>query len=138
TMLLVLDNFEQVLDAAPVIEQILAVSPRIKALVTSRSPLRINGEREYAVPPLNIPPLDLPLAPEALLNYASVALFVERANAVKNDFELTAENARAIAEICVHLDGLPLAIELAAARIKLLPPQAMLKRLSHRLEVLTG
>ena len=138
TMLLVLDNFEQVLDAAPVIGQILAASPRIKALVTSRSPLRINGEREYAVPPLNIPPLDLPLAPEALLNYASVALFVERASAVKNDFELTAENARAIAEICVHLDGLPLAIELAAARIKLLPPQAMLARVGSRFKLLSN
>jgi non-specific serine/threonine protein kinase len=137
-MLLVLDNFEQVLDAAPVIAQILTAAPRVKALATSRSPLRIRGEREYAVPPLMLPPLDLPIAPESLTNYASVALFVERASAVKTDFTLTPDNARAIAEICVRLDGLPLAIELAAARIKLLPPQAMLARVGNRFKLLSG
>ncbi|MEO8382075.1 MAG: protein kinase [Acidobacteriota bacterium] len=138
TMLLILDNFEQVLDAAPLVGQILASAPRVKALVTSRSPLRINGEREYAVPPLMTPPLDLPLNADALAGYPSVALFVERATAVKSDFLLTAENARAIAEICVRLDGLPLAIELAAARVKVLPPKAMLSRVENRLKLLSG
>ncbi|HEY0141141.1 MAG TPA: protein kinase [Thermoanaerobaculia bacterium] len=137
-LLLILDNFEQILDAAPVIGELLAASPRVKGLVTSRSPLRLNGEHEYAVPPLMTPPLDLPLAPEALASYASVALFLERAGAVKSDFALTADNARAIAEICVKLDGLPLAIELAAARIKLLPPTAMLSRVENRLKLLAG
>jgi non-specific serine/threonine protein kinase len=137
-LLLILDNFEQVLDAAPLIGRILAAAPRVKALVTSRSPLRIVGEREYAVPPLITPPLDLPLTPEAFANYPSVALFLERASAVKSDFMLTSENARAIAEICVRLDGLPLAIELAAARVKVLPPQAMLSRVENRLKLLLG
>ncbi|MGZ8781841.1 MAG: protein kinase domain-containing protein, partial [Thermoanaerobaculia bacterium] len=138
TLLLILDNFEQVLDAAPLVGQILAAAPRVKALVTSRSPLRIAGEREYAVPPLITPPLDLPLAAEALASYPSVALFLERATAVKSDFMLTTENANAIAEICVRLDGLPLAIELAAARVKVLPPQAMLSRVENRLKLLAG
>jgi predicted ATPase/predicted Ser/Thr protein kinase len=137
-LLLVLDNLEQVLDAAPFIAELLGAAPRVKALVTSRSPLRIGGEREYAVPPLTTPPLDLPLTPEALGAYASVALFVERASAVKSDFRLTAENANAIAELCVRLDGLPLAIELAAARVKVLPPQAMLSRTDNRLQLLSG
>ncbi|HEX2060093.1 MAG TPA: protein kinase [Thermoanaerobaculia bacterium] len=138
TLLLVLDNFEQVLDAAPLIGELLAAAPRVKALATSRSPLHIHGEREYAVPPLTTPPLDLPLAPEALTSYASVALFADRASAVKSDFTITPENARAIAELCVRLDGLPLAIELAAARVKVLPPQAMLSRVENRLKLLSG
>ena len=138
SLLLILDNFEQVLDAAPLIGRLLSAAPRVKALVTSRSPLRVAGEREYALPPLMTPPLDLPLAPDAVGAYPSVALFVERASAVKSDFLLTAENARAIAEICVRLDGLPLAIELAAARVKVLPPQAMLSRVENRLKLLSG
>jgi predicted ATPase/serine/threonine protein kinase len=138
SLLMILDNFEQVLDAAPFIGEILSAAPRVKTLVTSRSPLRIGGEREYAVPPLTTPPLDLPLTAEALGGYASVALFVERATAVKSDFAITAENAHAIAEICVHLDGLPLAIELAAARVKVLPPKAMLSRVQNRLKLLSG
>ncbi|HEX6095318.1 MAG TPA: protein kinase [Thermoanaerobaculia bacterium] len=138
TLLLILDNFEQVLDAAPLVGRILAAAPRVKALVTSRSPLRIAGEREYAVPPLITPPLDLPLALDALAHYPSVALFLERASAVKSDFALTQENARAVSEICVRLDGLPLAIELAAARVKVLPPQAMLSRVENRLKLLAG
>ncbi|HET8796970.1 MAG TPA: protein kinase, partial [Thermoanaerobaculia bacterium] len=137
-MLLILDNFEQVLDAAPVVSQLLAGAPGVKALVTSRSPLRIGGEREYAVPPLTTPPLDLPLEPGALGQYASVALFVERASAVKSDFVLTPENAQAVAELCVRLDGLPLAIELAAARVKVLPPRAMLARVENRFGLLSG
>ncbi|HYH05542.1 MAG TPA: protein kinase [Thermoanaerobaculia bacterium] len=138
SLLLILDNFEQVLDAAPFIAEILAAAPRVKAIATSRAPLRIRGEREYAVPPLTTPPLDLPLAPEALKAYASVALFVDRASAVKSDFKLTVDNAQAIAELCVRLDGLPLAIELAAARVKVLPPQAMLARVDNRLKLLSG
>jgi predicted ATPase/serine/threonine protein kinase len=138
TMLLILDNFEQVLDAAPLVGQLLAGAPRVKLLVTSRSPLRIGGEREYAVPPLTTPPLDLPLDAQALSHYASVALFVERATSVKSDFVLSSENASAIAELCVRLDGLPLAIELAAARVKVLPPRAMLARVENRFGLLAG
>ncbi|MBV8519512.1 MAG: protein kinase [Acidobacteria bacterium] len=137
-MLFVFDNFEQVLDAAPVVAALLAGAPRVKALATSRAPLRISGEREYAVPPLPTPPLDLPMEPDAFAHYPAVALFVERASAVKSDFVLNADNARAIAEICVRLDGLPLAIELAAARVKLLPPKAMLARVENRLSLLSG
>src|SRR5688572_11998306 len=137
TALLILDNFEQVLDAAPLVAEILTASPRVKALVTSRSPLRVRGEREYAVPPLMNPPLDLPLDAGALADFPSVALFLQRAASVNSDFTMTAENARAIAEICVRLDGLPLAIELAAARVKLLPPQAMLARVENRLKFLS-
>jgi non-specific serine/threonine protein kinase len=138
SLLLILDNFEQVLDAAPLVGEILSAAPKVKALVTSRSPLRIGGEREYAVPPLTTPPLDLPLTAEAFGGYASVALFVERATAVKSDFVLTPDNAHTIAEICVQLDGLPLAIELAAARVKVLPPKAMLARVENRLKLLSG
>jgi non-specific serine/threonine protein kinase len=138
SLLLVLDNFEQVLDAAPLVSQLLSAAPRVKALATSRSPLRVAGEREYALPPLVTPPLDLPLTADALGAYPSVALFVDRATAVNSDFALSAENAKAIAEICVRLDGLPLAIELAAARVKVLPPQAMLSRVNNRLKLLSG
>jgi non-specific serine/threonine protein kinase len=137
-LLLVLDNFEQVLDAAPIVAELLAAAPRVKVLATSRSPLHIRVEREYAVPPLPLPPLDAPLAPGVLAEYAAVALFVERATAVKADFVLTADDARAVAEICVRLDGLPLAIELAAARVKLLPPRAMLARVGSRFKLLSS
>jgi predicted ATPase len=107
-------------------------------LATSRIPLGIYGEREYAVPPLAIPdPKRLPTL-EVLSHYEAVRLFVERAEATKAGFEITSENAPAVAEICARLDGLPLAIELAAARIKLLPPSAILARLSNRLKLLTG
>ena len=111
---------------------------RLKLLVTSRAPLHLSGEHEYPVPPLALPdPARLPeLA--SLSQYEAVALFVERARAVKADFAVTNENAPAVAEICVRLDGLPLAIELAAARAKLLPPQALLARLEQRLDLLTG
>ncbi|HEX8170249.1 MAG TPA: protein kinase [Thermoanaerobaculia bacterium] len=137
-LLLLLDNFEQVLDAAPQVGALLAAAPRLKVIATSRAPLRVRGEREYAVPPLTTPPLDLPLAPEALSEYAAVALFVERAQQAKSDFTITPENAAAIAELCVRFDGLPLAIELAAARVRLLPPQAMLARAGDRLSLLAG
>src|SRR5215208_552281 len=137
-MLLVLDNFEQVLGAAPAVTELLAGAPGLKVLATSRAPLALYGEHEFPVPPLTLPDLERPPPLERLTQYEAVGLFVERARAIKPDFEVTNESAPAVAEICVRLDGLPLAIELAAARIKMLPPQAMLQRLSSRLKLLTG
>ncbi|HLJ32412.1 MAG TPA: tetratricopeptide repeat protein, partial [Ktedonobacteraceae bacterium] len=136
--LLLLDNFEHVVSAAPDLAELLIACPRVKIIVTSRAALHIQGEQEFPVPPLSLPAQAHPLASEDLAQYAAVALFVQRAQAVRPDFLLTDGNAHAIAEICIRLDGLPLAIELAAARIKLLPPQALLQRLSHTLSVLTG
>ena len=137
-LLLLLDNFEQVMPAAPGLSDLLADCPQLKILVTSRAVLHLRGEHEFPVPPLELPDLtDLPES-EILSEYAAVALFLERARAAKPDFQMTPANTRAIAEICVRLDGLPLAIELAAARIKLLPPQALLARLERRLDVLTS
>jgi predicted ATPase len=136
-LLLVLDNFEQVLEAAPLAGELLS-APRLKVLATSRIPLAVYGEHEYAVPPLSVPdPKRLP-GLEVLSQYEAVRLFIERARAAKADFAVTSENAPAVAEICARLDGLPLAIELAAARVKLLPPGAMLGRLGRRLKLLTG
>ena len=137
-LLLLLDNFEQVIAAASQLVDLLVSCPYLGILVTSRAALHLSGEHEFAVSPLAVPDLAQLPALADLAQVATVRLFVERAQAVKADFQLTEVNARAIAEICVRLDGLPLAIKLAAARIKLLPPQALLKRLSHRLEVLTG
>jgi len=137
-MLLVLDNFEQVVAAAPLVAELLAACPRLKCLVTSRVVLRLRGEYEFPVPPLALPdPRHLP-AVEALSQYAAVALFIQRALAVKPDFHVNNANALAVAEICIRLDGLPLAIELAAARSKLFSPQAILARLGRRLELLRG
>ena len=137
-MLLVLDNFEQIVAAAPVVAALLATCPGLKVLVTSRIVLHLSGEHEYQVPPLKLPdPARLP-GPEALDRYSAIALFVQRARAVKPGFGLSTENAAAVARICAQLDGLPLAIELAAARIKLLSPQAMLDRLGSRLDFLKG
>jgi predicted ATPase/DNA-binding CsgD family transcriptional regulator len=137
-LLLLLDNFEQVLEAAPALVELLLACPSIKILVTSRAVLHVEGEYEFAVPPLSLPdPLHLP-AHEELLQYGAVALFVQRAQAVQPDFVLSEDNAAALAQICIRLDGLPLALELAAARSKLLSPQALLGRLNHRLAVLTG
>jgi predicted ATPase/class 3 adenylate cyclase len=137
-LLLVLDNFEQVVEAAPALSELLAACPGVTALVTSRVPLHLHGEREYALRPLALPdPTHLPpLA--TLTQYAAVALFIERAQAAQADFSLTNHNAPAVAEICARLDGLPLAIELAAARVKLLPPPALLQRLERALPLLTG
>src|SRR5438876_1550788 len=137
-MLLLLDNFEQVVDAGLQIVDLLAACPMIKVLVTSREVLHVQAEHEFLVPPLALPdPKRLPDL--AMLSHnAAVALFLQRAQAVKPDFQLTNANARAIAEICVRLDGLPLAIELAAARMKLLPPQSLLARMDQRLAVLTA
>ena len=137
-LLLVLDNFEQVLEAAPLVGELLSAAPRLKVLATSRIPLGIYGEHEYAVPPLSVPdPKRLPPI-EVLSQYEAVRLFIDRAGAAKRGFEITAENAPAIAEICARLDGLPLAIELAAARVKMLPPKSLLTRLANRLKLLTG
>ena len=148
--LLVLDNFEQVVAAAPFVAQILAAAPHLKILVTSRTPLRIRYEQEYAVAPLELPPEfapklvpDLPpgLLPEqqarGLDTYAAVQLFVRRAGAVQPRFALTDENGAAVAAICRRLDGLPLAIELAATHLRLLTPAALLRRLDRRLALLT-
>lgn len=136
-VLLVLDNFEQVLDAAPLLTALLWSVPALKLLVTSRVILHLSGEREYLVPPLPVPDLTSPSL-DVLVRNEAVALFVQRARAVRQDFQLTPANASAVAEICVRLDGLPLAIELAAARSKVLAPDAMLSRLSSRLGLLTG
>jgi predicted ATPase/class 3 adenylate cyclase len=137
-LLLLLDNFEQVIAAAPAVATLLSAAPRLKVLVTSREVLHVHDEQEFAVPPLGVPDLEHLSSVEALSQYEGVALFIQRARLVKPDFEVTNENAPAVAEICYRLDGLPLAIELAAARIKLLPPQAILSRLASRLQLLTA
>ena len=137
-LLLVLDNFEQVAPAASVVAELLGAAPRLRVLVTSRVPLHLRGEREVAVPPLALPDPRHPPPAEQLRQYDAVRLFIDRAQDVQAEFAVTNENAPAVAEICARLDGLPLAIELAAARIKLLPPQALLARLQHRLKLLTG
>jgi len=136
--LLLLDNFEQLLDAAPLLEELLAACPSLKILVTSRAMLHLRAAYTFPVSPLALP--DLTHLPESnrLTAYSAVALFVERAQARLPTFQLTQENARAIAALCARLDGLPLAIELAAARITLLPPRALLARLSQRFQLLTG
>jgi predicted ATPase/class 3 adenylate cyclase len=136
--LLVLDNFEQVDAAAPLVGELLARAPRLSVLATSRSPLRVYGEREYPVPPLGLPdPRHLPDL-QQFTQFESVALFIERAVAVRPDFRVSSANAPAVAEVCVRLDGLPLAIELAAARVRVLNPQAILDRLGDRLGLLSG
>ncbi|MFQ5796017.1 MAG: BTAD domain-containing putative transcriptional regulator [Candidatus Bipolaricaulia bacterium] len=139
-ILLLLDNFEPVVAAAPQVVGLLEAYPRLKLLVTSREPCHVSGEHVFPVPPLTLPKSDLKPPPpiEHLVQYEAVRLFIERALAVKLDFAVTRESAPAIAEICIRLDGLPLAIELAAARITLLSPQAILERLGSRLELLTG
>jgi predicted ATPase/DNA-binding NarL/FixJ family response regulator len=129
-VLLILDNFEQVVEAAPLVAELLAACPRLSVLVTSRVPLRLRWEHELPVAPLSLPDLGGNPSAAALAQVPSVALFVERARAVLPGFRLGEDNARLIAELCVHLDGLPLAIELAAARIRLLPPEAIHARLA--------
>jgi predicted ATPase/DNA-binding XRE family transcriptional regulator len=137
-LLLLVDNFEQVIDAAPLVAELLLAAPRLKMLVTSRATLRLSGEREFLVPPLALPERQHLPPLEILSQYEAVALFIQRAQAVKHNFQLTSTSAPAVVEICTQLDGLPLAIELAAARSKLFPPQALLTRLSSRLTLLTG
>ena len=137
---LLLDNFEQVLDAAPLVADLLASAAQLKVLATSRAVLHLRGEQEIPVPPLALPPttdgrwtID-----DHVSQYAAIALFIQRVQASQPAFQLTNANAPAVAEICVRLDGLPLAIELAAARIKLFAPEALLERLNSRMALLTG
>lgn len=137
-LVLVLDNFEHVIAAAPDIARLLSSAPALKVLCTSRIPLHILGEHEFVVPPLALPYTEQPLSLADLEANPAVALFVMRARATQPDFALTADNGQQIAEICKRLDGLPLAIELAATRTKLFSPAALLARLDRRLSLLTG
>jgi predicted ATPase len=137
-LLLVVDNFEHVLPASPLVAELLATCPRLKALVTSRAVLRVSGEHDFQVPPLPLPDLARMPPLEQTAQCEAVQLFVQRAIAAKADFVLTEANAVAVTSICRRLDGLPLAIELAAARVGHLPPAALLARLERRLPLLTG
>ena len=137
-LLLILDNFEHLLTAGPLVADLLAVAPNLKVITTSREILHLYGEHEFVVEPLELPKHSFPLDVEAVSQSAAIALFVERARAVKSTFSLNDENKHAIMEICIRLDGLPLAIELAAVRVKLLTPQEILSRLANRLKLLTG
>ncbi len=137
-LLLLLDNFEQVVSAAPVVAELLVAAPRLRVLVTSRTSLHLSGEHEFVVPPLALPDLRNLPPPDRLLQYGAIRLFVARAQAAHSAFVMTGENATAIAAICQQLDGLPLAIELAAGRSKLFTPQALLSRLRNRLKLLVG
>jgi len=137
-LLLVLDNFEQLISAAPVVSDLLSIAPYLKIIVSSRVALNLHGERGFPVPPLELPQTENESILEDLIENESVILFVGRAQAVHPNFALTKDNASAVAEICRRLDGLPLALELAAARVKLLQPQALLARLDDRLKLLTG
>ncbi len=136
--LLVLDNFEQLLDAGPVVTELLAACPSLTVLVTSRVLLRVYGEHNFPVPPLPFPIGSEQVDPDALLQFDALRLYVERARALDPDLELTEGEVVAVGEICARLDGLPLAIELAAARSNVLSPQDLLSRLGSRLELLTG
>jgi predicted ATPase len=137
-LVLALDNFEQVIGAAALLAELLAAAAGLVLLVTSRTVLRLRGEHEFPVPPLPVPDISAAPDPVGLLRYASVGLFVERAHAAHLGFELTAENAEAVAEICRRLDGLPLAIELAAAQVRMLSPKAVQSLLGQRFSLLTG
>ena len=136
-ILLLLDNFEQVIEAAPLVSELLAAAPRLKVLVTSREVLRLSGEQGYSVPPLSLPSSN-GLSVQQITESEAVALFVQRVQMMLPRFEIDHDSAPAVAQICTRLDGLPLAIELAAARSKLLSPQAMLSRLDSRLTALAG
>src|SRR5215470_4987309 len=137
-LLLVLDNYEQLVRTSPLLEDMVATCPHLKVLVTSRTPLHVRGEQEYSVVPLATPNLGRLDFHELPTSYASIALFLERAQAVKPEFELTPENARAVASICVRLDGLPLALELAATWVKVLVVQQIAARLSDASRLLKG
>ena len=137
-LLLVLDNFEHVVDASPLVADLLSHCPDIQVLATSRAPLHISGEHELPIPSLELPSLAGALRLDDALASEAVRLFVDRARAVQSHFELTEENAETVVAICRRLDGLPLAIELAASRVRLLPPKAILARLDSRLTLLTG
>jgi predicted ATPase len=137
-MLLLLDNFEQIVDAAPALADLLAGAPDLSLLVTSRSPLRLSAEQSYPVGPLEMPAVGTDADPGAVRRIPAVALFIERAHAVKPDFDVTAANVEAVVGICAALDGVPLAIELAAAKIRVLAPESMLTRLDRLLPFLGG
>src|SRR5919107_596121 len=137
-VLLVLDNLERLLEAGPPIAQLVAACSRLKVLVTSRVVLRLLAEHNYEVPPLKLPPAGDRPSPEELGRYEGIRLFMQRAQAANSRFTISTENAPAVIELCRQLDGLPLAIELAAARAKLLPPEAVLARLGNRLSLLTS
>jgi predicted ATPase len=137
-VLLVIDNFEQVSDAAPLVQELIDGCPQLQALVTSRLVLHIYGEQEFPVPPLPLPALGALFSPSTLMECPSIALFVQRAAAARPEFALASTNAAAVVEICRRLDGLPLAIELAAARVKILPPADLLARIDRPLDLLTG
>ena len=137
-ILLLLDNFEHLLAAAPVVTDLLAAGPQVKILTTSRAPLRIRGEREYPVPPLRLPSKQDARDLTVLAANEAITVFLTQAQAVRPDFVFTSDNAAAITEICTRLDGLPLALELAAARVKAFPPTTLLARLGTRLPLLTG
>jgi predicted ATPase/DNA-binding CsgD family transcriptional regulator len=137
-LLLLLDNFEHVIGASRIVADLLETCPDVTILVTSRVRLRVSGEREVPIAPLGLVALDRHRSVTDVATSEAVRLFIARAEAVKPDFALTSENAVAVAEICRRLDGLPLAIELAAARVKMLPSTALLARLDHRLPLLTG
>src|SRR5262249_15229612 len=137
-MLLLLDNFEQVAGAGPRVTDLLAECPELTVLITSRAALNVSGEHQYAVPPLSLPDPAANVGFEELAECEAVDLFTQRAQEVRHDFTLNPDNAPVVAEICRQLDALPLAIELAAARIKLLPPQALLARMSSKFQILTN
>ena len=137
-ILVVLDNFEHLMPAVSLVSELLTGCPRLKILVTSREPLRIRGEHEFPVLPLMLPDMNKIRVIESVLDYAAVVLFVQRTQAVRPDFTVGPENARTIAEICVRLDGLPLALELAAARMRILTAEEMLNHLQNRLGLLTA
>jgi len=136
--LLLLDNLEHVVAAASDVAGMIESCPKLRIVATSRTPLRIAAEREYALNPLELPPASEPASIESLGSYSAIALFVERAKLIRGSFELTPENAAAVAAVCRRLDGLPLALELAAARLRLLGPEALLERLHHALQLLTS
>jgi predicted ATPase/DNA-binding SARP family transcriptional activator/Tfp pilus assembly protein PilF len=136
-LLLVLDNFERLLDAAPLVAELVDAAPRLRVLVTSRTRLRLDAEQEYVVPPLEVPESG-DHDPDALARNDSVSIFVTRATALDRDFDLDRGNAGDVAEICRRLEGLPLALELAAARTKLLTPGQILDRIARPLELLAG
>jgi predicted ATPase len=137
-LLLVLDNFEHLVEAAPAVLALVDACPGLTVLVTSREALRVPGEREYPLGPLSLPDASAPRNPERLASVESVALFVERAQSAQPRFAITDQNVDAVAHLCIRLDGLPLALELAAARTKVLSRAAMLDRLERRLPLLTG
>ena len=138
-MLLVLDNFEQVVEAGDMVAELLRGAPGLRVLVTSREALRVYGEHDFAVPPMEAPmPGEEPESVEALARYEAISLFVERARAADRTFGLNADNARAVARICVSLNSLPLAIELAAAQVRVLSPEEILTRVGARLDLLSG